>query len=101
MTRRYPYYEPTEAQKFERDHRNMTRMVWIGIVLFFAGLLLIAMTPAHARSAFRGEPLPYSCDTVRIAVKSFSQKKLMALAKEFGVKVTPSQRREAQKCLAQ
>lgn len=96
----------------EREKQRKWRMVVYGVCIFVTGLTLCLST-AHAspgwwhpeengtRSHFRGAPLPYSCDTVRTAVKSFSKEELLRLAKQFNVKVTASQRREAEKCLAQ
>lgn len=93
------------------DRRRWLTLSWGSLIFGIA--LAAAIGTAHAspgwwhpeengtRSHFRGAPLPYSCDTVRTAVKSFSKEELLKLAKQFGVKVTASQRREAQKCLAQ
>lgn len=87
----------------------MRRIAHYNLLLAF---VLLVPTLAHAspgwwhpeqngRSHFRGAPLPYTCDTVRAAAKLYSPAEMVRYAKQFGVKVTPSQRREAAKCLAE
>lgn len=66
-----------------------------------AAVLAAFVVPVHARSAFTPTRLPYSCDAVRGAFAVASREHLEKIAKELGVVVTPSQRREIRKCLAQ
>lgn len=68
---------------------------------FMLAFVLLLPTMGLARSAFVPAPLPYTCDTVRAAAKLYSPAEMVRFAKQFGVKVTPSQRREAAKCLAE
>lgn len=95
----------TDDMLVDECNRHLARRkTRIAIMLAFGGAFVLTlafgMFSAHARSSFRGEPLPYSCDTVRTAVKAFTPEQLVKMARQFHVKVTPSQRREAQKCLA-
>lgn len=69
------------------------------IVGFVFGFMVASCTQVHARSAFRGVSLPYSCEQVRWATSVFSIPHLKAMGKKMGVTLTPAQMREAQKCL--
>lgn len=68
-------------------------------LLYAIACILALYAPAYGRSAFRGAPLPYSCAQVRWATSVFSIPHLKAMGKKMGVVLTPSQVREAQKCL--
>lgn len=78
--------------------RTWPTVLIIDVVLAAIILGLLAFG-AHARSSFRGAPLPYSCAQVRWATSVFSIPHLKAMGKKMGVALTPAQVREAQKCL--
>jgi hypothetical protein len=90
------WFERPTRRWFRWHEGDLVILVCVAAIIL---ALLFLPARAQARTAFRGAPLPYSCDTVRTAVKAFTQQQLMRLARKFNVTVTPSQRREAQKCL--
>lgn len=69
------------------------------VLLTFAYLTLATVTPAQASLMRSQDPasLGVSCETVRLAAKSFTREHLEEIAKTYGV--TPQQRREAMGCL--
>ena len=73
---------------------------WMLLVLLFVLATCGAnVHRAQAHSNFRGVPLPYSCSQVRWAYATFTPEHLRKLGKSLGIKLSPSQMREASNCL--
>lgn len=69
--------------------------------VFISALFALALSSCEpAIAKFAPTPLPYSCDTVRAAVKAMSPAQLKIAADTFNVHVSASQIKEARKCLA-
>lgn len=87
----------------DRRHQRQMLVLKAGLTIFIAGLILtlVMWTPhAKAHSSFAPAPLPYSCTQVKAAFAVMTREHLEKLAKELGITITPSQRREVAKCLA-
>lgn len=98
LRRAYEKDPDFDPDGFLAAHKHKMHVLQVGVAVFVALLLLCSTVKAHSR--FAPAPLPYSCATVKTAVAAMTREHLEKLAKEMGIVVTPSQRREVAKCLA-